>query len=73
MVLLQNMSGSLAISYLHKLVKVPKEAFLVDGQLVVLVQNAVMLHLAPVTYTQRVVTWVVVTFSNQEESVFTRD
>lgn len=59
------------IFYLDKLIKVPKEAFLVDGKLVVPVENSVVLHFPAVAHAQRVVPRVVAALADQKEAVFT--
>lgn len=56
--------------YLDKFIKIPKEAFLVDGKLVVPVENSVVFHFAAVTHAQRVVPRVVATLADQKEAVF---
>lgn len=58
--------------YLNELIKIPKEAFLVYGKLVVSVENSVVLHLATVTNTQRVVSRVVAAFADEKKAVFPR-
>ena len=57
--------------YLHKLVEVLKELLLVDGELVIFVDDVIMFHLRLRTDTQRIVTREVVTLTYEEQSVFT--
>ena len=57
--------------YLDKLIKVPKEAFLVDGKLVVPVENSVVLHFPTMAHAQCIVPRVVAALADQKEAVFT--
>lgn len=67
-----NVRVTAVMSYLHQLHEVFKEGLLVDGELAVMVDDAVVLHLSLAADTQRVIAGKVGALAHQEQACFRR-